>query len=401
MPAVLAVLVLVASACGDDYDEADTTVPTTSPGSTSTPVDTTQETSTTTAAPTTTTTTTAVANQLAGMPPVLDRTNVYAGAGPGALSAAVSGALSRVYVPTNEAGTVAVVDPATFTVIETYQLGDLVQHVVPSWDLGVLYAAVSGSSRLVPFDPATALPGEAMRVDAPYNLYFTPDGSRAVVMAERRNRIDYYDLATWEQVHSVNVPCDGPNHADWSIDGRWFLVTCEFSNQMLQVDTTTGDVLTVFDVPGRPQDVRLGPDGTRFYIAALGRGGLTVLSAETLEEINFIPTGAGTHSVYPSRDASLLYVANRNAGSVSVVEAATEEVVDTWTIPGGGSPDMGGISAAGDQLWLSGRYHDEVYVWDTSSGELLARIPVPGGPHGLAVFPQPGRYSLGHTGNFR
>ena len=30
--------------------------------------------------------------------------------------------------------------------------------------------------------------------------------------------------------------------------------------------------------------------------------------------------------------------------------------------------------------------------------DLLAKIPVGNGPHGLALMPLPGRYSLGHTG---
>ena len=62
---------------------------------------------------------------------------------------------------------------------------------------------------------------------------------------------------------------------------------------------------------------------------------------------------------------------------------------------------MGGVSADGTKLWLSGRYDAEVYVFDTATGGLVARIGVPNGPHGLSVWPQPGRYSLGHTGNTR
>ncbi len=62
---------------------------------------------------------------------------------------------------------------------------------------------------------------------------------------------------------------------------------------------------------------------------------------------------------------------------------------------------MGNLNAAGTELWLSGRFDDEVYVFDTTSGALSARIPVPRGPHGLTVWPQPGRFSLGHTGNMR
>ncbi len=62
---------------------------------------------------------------------------------------------------------------------------------------------------------------------------------------------------------------------------------------------------------------------------------------------------------------------------------------------------MGGVSADGKVLWLSGRYDSEVYAIDTDDGHLLARIPVGQGPHGLCVYPQPGRYSLGHTGILR
>jgi len=62
---------------------------------------------------------------------------------------------------------------------------------------------------------------------------------------------------------------------------------------------------------------------------------------------------------------------------------------------------MGGISADGRVLWLSGRYNSEVYAIDISRGGLLARIPVGRGPHGLCVYPQPGRYALGHIGIFR
>src|SRR4051794_20435750 len=115
----------------------------------------------------------------------------------------------------------------------------------------------------------------------------------------------------------------------------------------------------------------------------------------------FLPTGKGAHGVYPSRDGSVLYVSNRDEGSISVVDAVTLKVRTLWRLPGGGSPDMGGVSADGSQLWLSGRSNSVVYVIDTASGKLLKKIAVGLQPHGLAVWPQPGRFSLGHTGNTR
>jgi YVTN family beta-propeller protein len=145
--------------------------------------------------------------------------------------------------------------------------------------------------------------------------------------------------------------------------------------------------------------VRLTPDGSAFLVANQKRNGVSVVDPVRLKELQFIPTGKGTHGLYPSRDASVFYASNRLDGSISVIDAATRAVTATWKF--GGSPDMGGVSTDGTQLWLSGRYSQSVYVLDTRTGKLLHRIRVGKGPHGLCLFPQPGRYSMGHTGNFR
>ena len=87
-------------------------------------------------------------------------------------------------------------------------------------------------------------------------------------------------------------------------------------------------------------------------------------------------------------------------GSVTVIDFATQQIAANWPIPGGGSPDMGSVSLDGKQLWFSGRFDDDVYVFNTETGG-VTKIKVGSEPHGLAVWPQPGRYSLGHTGNMR
>ncbi len=341
---------------------------------------------------------------------------VYSHTGVGQMSPAVATAKNYVYVPSNDDGSVTVIDQATMQIVNHYNVGKLVQHVVASWDLTKLYATVSDSNRLVEIDPTTGNKGKSIPVAAPYNLYFTPDGSTAIVMAERLNRMDFYDRLTWKRRFSVKVPCKGVNHADWSADGAWFLATCEFSGDLLKVDTATGAILNVLPLPkgSMPQDIRLAPDGTKFYVADMDCGCVWIVNGDGTATTGSITTGVGTHGIYPSRDASVMYVTNRGRtakdthrkskpgdGSVSVIDPKTDTVTTTWPIPQGGSPDMGGVSADGTRLWLSGRYDSVVYVFDTTTGALLATIAVPRGPHGLAVFPQPGRYSLGHTGNYR
>jgi YVTN family beta-propeller protein len=325
--------------------------------------------------------------------------NVYAHTGPADLSPVVVGVPSRVYVPNSEDNSVDVIDPATYQVVSHFRVGKLPQHVTPSWDLKTLYVDNDLGNSLTPLDPRTGEPGPAIPVIDPYNLYFTLEGTRAVVVAEARRRLDFRDPYTWAVVKSVPVPCKGVDHGDFTVDGSEMILSCEFSGELIRVNVRHMEVTGTLKVGGSPVDVRISPDGSVFFVANQKRHGVSVIDADKFKEIAFIPTGKGAHGLYPSRDATSLYVSNRLSGTVSVVSFATRSVTATWRT--GGSPDMGGVSTDGSQLWLSGRYDRVVYVIDTRSGRVLHRIPVGKGPHGLCLFPQPGRLSLGHTGNFR
>lgn len=317
----------------------------------------------------------------------------------------------RVYVPNSLSNTVTVLDPAKRRVLATFPVGKAPQHVVPSYDLRVLWVNNNGADSLTPIDPRSGRPGPPVAVADPYNLYFTPDGRFAVVVAERLQRLDFRDPHTFRLVASVAVPCRGPNHLDFSKDGAYFLLSCEFDGRLVKVDTNTRRVLGALQLGSMPQDVRLAPDGSRFLVADMARDGVHVVDGERLQRVGFVVTGVGAHGVYPDSEGRKVYVTNRGwhtvyggrrgPGSIAVLDGRTLRVLLRWPVPGGGSPDMGNFTPDGQQLWISGRYDDEVYAFDTRSGTLVARIRVGQGPHGLTVWPQPGRYSLGHTGNMR
>nr|WP_242616858.1 YncE family protein [Rivibacter subsaxonicus] len=386
------------------------------------------------------------------MPGVPDRNNLYSETVSERMSPAVAGALPRVYVPNRSAHTVSVIDPATLKVIDTFKVGIHPQHVVPSWDLKTLWVANNAEGRndgsLTPVDPLTGKPGPQIMVEDPYNMYWSPDGKYAIVVAEAFKRLDFRDVRSINKIDfTIPTPlCAGINHADFSIDGRYALFTCEFGGAITKIDLVNRkvlgtlrltqyynrpDALAIIDQPGKkpkkvpdpaqlgaeicttpgmPQDVRASPDGKLFYVADMMADGVHVVDGETLRQVGFVPTGVGAHGLYPSRDGKKLYVANRGSnqirgkpkgpGSVSVLDFASGKVEQTWPIPGGGSPDMGNVSADGKYLWLSGRYDNVVYRIDTASGA-VDKIKVGAEPHGLTVWPQPGRYSLGHTGNLR
>ena len=333
-----------------------------------------------------------------GHPIVLAPPNVYA-ATMGPLDKRIAGVTPRVFVPDSSEGAVTVIDPKTYAVIDKFKVGRNPQHIGPSWDLSTLYSSNDLGNSLTPIDPRTAKPGPPISVTDPYNLYFTTDGMYAIVVAERFHRLDFRNPKTWAVAFSIPIAHRGANHLDFSADGKTLLLSCEFSGWVVKVDLAKRSVVGEINVGGEPIDVKLSPDGTVFYVANMKRGGVSIIDPATMVELAFLPTGMGAHGLYPSRDTKSLYVANRRSGTVSVIDFATRKVRATWTI--GGSPDMGGVSTDGTELWLSGRYNSEVYVIDTRTGKLTHRIKVGRGPHGLSIFPQPGRYSMGHTGNFR
>jgi YVTN family beta-propeller protein len=389
----------------------------------------------------------ATVTTVGGMPPVSDPRNLYGDTAAGKMSPSVAGDLERIYVPNLRSNDVYVVDPALMKVVDRFKVGIGPQHIVPAWDLRTLWVTNNAEGRtdgsLTPIDPRSGKPGKAIPVDDPYNMYFTPDGKSAIVVAEARKRLDFRDPQTMALQFSIDTPgCPGINHADFSIDGRYVIFTCEFSGTLVKIDLVNRKVLGYLQLQmpstrfkevaapravagkvwepgeteictvkkGMPQDIRSSPDGKRFFIADMHADGVHVIDGESFKEVGFITTGIGAHGLYPSRDGKSLYVANRGShkihgpklgnGGVSVIDFATEKVVARWAVPGGGSPDMGNVSADGKWLWLAARYDDVIYRFDTTTGA-VTQVKVGAEPHGLTVWPQPGRYSLGHTGNLR
>jgi YVTN family beta-propeller protein len=332
---------------------------------------------------------------------LVDPRDVYAADRPGMLSRVVRSFPSLVYVPNSESNTLSVINPRTYKVIHTFDVGVNPQHVVPSYDLKTLWINNDQGNSLTLIDPTTGRPGKTIPVTDPYNLYFTPDGHYAIVVEERDHALAFRDAHTMRLEYTLSVPCDGVNHMDFTADGRYLVASCEFGGGLVKVDLAGQKVVKRVQIGSMPQDVKLSPNGKLFYVADMMANGVWVVDSGDLHKVGFIPTGMGAHGLFVSRDSKYLYVSNRGEGSISVISFATRRVIHTWRITGGGSPDMGGISSDGKVLWVSGRYNGVVYAISTRNGHLLARIPVGSGPHGLCVYPQPGRYSLGHTGVFR
>jgi YVTN family beta-propeller protein len=325
--------------------------------------------------------------------------SIYAAISAGRLDPHVADITPRVYVPNNHSNTVDVIDPTTFRVTRTIDVGIAPQHITPSWNLRHLYVGNTYSNTLTVIDPRTGRKTRTISIPDPYNLYFTPDGSLAVDVAERLGTLFFFDPRTWRSRGSVTIPWSGADHLDFSRSGRYLILSTEFAGEVVKVDVARRRVVGSVYVGGSPVDVKLSPNGSVFYVANQVRGGVSLVDPRRMREIGFIPTGSGAHGFCVSRDGRDLYVSNRLAGTISVIRFATRSVTKTWRV--GGSPDMLQVSADGRFLWVSNRYDATVSVISTRTGRVLHTIPVGIDPHGLTLFPQPGRFSIGHNGVYR
>jgi YVTN family beta-propeller protein len=329
--------------------------------------------------------------------------NVYGHIRPADLSPTVRHDPALVYVPNGKADSVDVIDQRTFKTVRRIAVGAQPEHVVPSWDLRSLWVTSDRGNSVTQIDPRTGTVTRRLSVPDPYNMYFTPDGRSAIIVAERLHRLDFRDPVTMSLQSSTTVNCSGLDHADFSGDGRYFIATCEFSGTLVKVDTFTRKVIARLELgaAASPQDIRVGSDGRTFFVADQQLNAVLIVDGPTLQRRGTLSGLSGAHGIYPSRDGRSLYVSDRHGSAVSVVDIARRGVRTVWKLPGGTSPDMGGVSADGNSLWLTNRYGYSVDVIDTRSGRVSRSVTVGAGPHGACVWPQPGRYSLGHTGNMR
>jgi YVTN family beta-propeller protein len=303
----------------------------------------------------------------------------------------------RVYVPTAVGNKLHVIDPKTFKIVATYDVGQEAHHVTPSWDLTRLYVTNTRGDTLSEIDPQTGKITRTIPVIDPYNLYFTPDGTMAIAVAERFKRLDFLDPVTWKLIKSVDVPWAGVDHLAFSRDGSDLVASCEWSGRIVKVDLKKLELVANMALGKLPVDVVRPPRQNLMFIADQGVHGVFVVDPDAWKMIEFIPTGRGAHGILLSHDETKLYVSNRLEGSIAVMDIATRKVVAKWST--GGSPDMGQLSPDGSQLWISNRYHASVMVVDTATGQVVARIRTEVGPHGITYFPTSrGTRSVGHNG---
>jgi len=255
-------------------------------------------------------------------------------------------------------------------------------HLIMTPDERTLVIAMSGSNELVLIDRASGVEKQRITASDPYQIGFSPDGKWLVAASIRLDRIDIYDAATYQLVHRLPA-ATMPSHIAFSRDGDTVFVTLQGTSSLIAIDLASGKVLWTVPVGPQPAGIVTRPGGT-LLVAVMGSDYIAEVDPKSGAVLRRVVTGNGAHNFLAAPDGKTLYVTNRVAATISVVDADTLALKATLQAPGG--PDDMALSPDGQELWVTGRWHAWVDVIELASGALKATVPVGRSPHGIFVY---------------
>ena len=285
--------------------------------------------------------------------------------------------------------TVSVIDPVLFSERKRIPTGKEPHHLYLTPDEKSLLVANALGNSLTFIDPVTA---EVQRVVPdivdPYHLRFSPDMKWFVTAA---NRLDHVDLYRWqpqvtarplELVKRIPAP-KTPSHL--AIDSKSTVVyaSLQDSDQLMAIDLATQTPRWTVGVGKLPADIYLSPDDRHLFVGLTGDRVVEVydvsLPKPTL--IKRIPTGEGAHAFRSRGDGRHLFVSNRVANTISMIDIQNLTVVAE--LPGPGGPDCMDLLADGKTLLVSSRWARKLSFVDVDSRKVVRQIPVGRSPHGV------------------
>jgi YVTN family beta-propeller protein len=298
------------------------------------------------------------------------------------LGAAPAVSASTAVVLNSDDDTLSVVSSDGYHEVSRVHIGRGPHHLIASLDGRTLIVAMSGSNELVLIDRTTGVESQRIEASDPYQIGFSPDGKWFIAASIRLDRIDIYDAKTFQLVHRLPA-ATMPSHIAFARDSSVVFVTLQGTGRLTAIDLASGRDLWTVPVGPSPAGVITRPSGT-LLVGIMGSDHIDEIDPRDGSVIRKVQTGNGAHNFLASPDGKTLYVTNRVAGTISVLDANTLEVTSTLTAPGG--PDDMALSPDGRELWVTGRWHAAIDVIELASGALKATIPVGRSPHGIFVY---------------
>lgn len=307
-----------------------------------------------------------------------------------ALATAIAAAIGLVrpalattaVVLNSDDNSLSIIDSNSYKEISRTHIGRGPHHLIQTPDGRTLIIAMSGSNELVMIDRVSGVEKQRITASDPYQIGFSPDAKFFVAASIRLDRIDIYDGSTFQLLHRLPA-ATMPSHIAFSRDSKTVFVTLQGTSGLISIDLASGKVNWTAPVGRQPAGIVTRPGGT-LLVGIMGSDHIAEVDPANGGVIRKIQTGNGAHNFLASADGKTLYVTNRVAGTISILNADTLAITGTLQAPGG--PDDMAISPDGHELWVTGRWHAWVDVIELASGTLKTSVPVGRSPHGIFVY---------------
>jgi YVTN family beta-propeller protein len=334
----------------------------------------------------------------------------------------VRAATYQVYVTNEKSGDVTVIEGGDFSVAATIPVGKRPRGIHVSPNGKTVYVALSGTPIEAPpqidaqgnpvfekkkgkddddakadkaadgigvLDVATKkLTGKLKAGSDPEEFAISKDGRHIYISNEDTKTASVISIAAAKLEHIIPVGQE-PEGVTTTPDGKQFYVTCEAGGDIYVVDTTSYSVVAHFKVNGRPRSVAFLSAGGIGFIPSESAGELNVIdsvNAKVLKTIT-LPAGSRPMRVKLSPDEKRLYVSNGRAGTISVIDTHSYELLDTINV--GTRPWGIGISPDGKYLFSANGPSNDVSIVDLKTNKEIRGVKAGSSPWGIAVISRP------------
>lgn len=284
---------------------------------------------------------------------------------------------------------VSLIDMPNRKVIKTVPVGKEPHHLMITPDQKTLIIANAAGNDIVLMNPTTGeLTGRIPDIIDPYQIGYSPNNKWFVANGNRLDRVDVYHAqgADLKLAKSVKLG-KTPSHLAFTADSKLVFITLQDSNELAAIDLDTQTVVWRMTTGKVPAGVWMTPGDQYLLVGITGDDYVQVIDWKNRKEVKRIFTGKGAHNFRPLGDKKHVFVSNRIASSISMINMQTlEKVGDINGLPAG--PDDMEITPDGKTLWVTLRFSKKVGVIDIPSMKLVSVIPVGRSPHGVFFTPR-------------
>jgi YVTN family beta-propeller protein len=284
---------------------------------------------------------------------------------------------------------VSLVDMKTRTVTKTIPIGKEPHHVMLTPDEKTLLVANAMGNDIALMNPLTGeVTGRIPKIIDPYHIGYSPNNRWFITAANRLDRVDIYAAngADLKLAKTITVG-KTPSHIAFTADSKLAFVTMQDSNDLAVIDLANQTLLWKIPTGPAPAGLWMTPGDQYLLVGITGADYVQVIDWRNRREVKKIITGKGAHNFRPQGDRKHVFVTNRIASTISLINMQTlEKVGDITGLPAG--PDDMELTPDGKQLWVTFRFARKAGVIDVPSMKLMSVIPVGKSPHGIFFHPR-------------